>query len=198
VSVWDATTGEVVGTLGRPDPLTRVVFGLAFSPDGQRLASLNMEGMVTVYDATRWEAKIPQEPLLTFRAHNTPARSSVAFSPDGRRLVVPGDESTVNIWDVTTTDKPPSAPQLTLRGHTAHVWGVAFSPDGRWVASGGEDNTVRIWDATTGELIRTFRGHSSYVTRVAFSPEGKQCASASCDRTVKIWKLTSLHEKANK
>src|SRR5262249_31873002 len=118
VTVWDATTGKVVGTLGPEGQLNRVVFGLAFSPDGQRLASLNMEGMVTVYDATRWEAKIPQEPLLTFHAHNTTARSSLAFSPDGRRLVVPGDENTVNIWDVTTTDKPPSAP-LTLRGHTA-------------------------------------------------------------------------------
>jgi WD40 repeat protein len=74
---------------------------------------------------------------------------SVAFSPDGQQLVVPGDENTVNIWDVTTTDKPPSALLLTLRGHRIQVWGVAYSPDGRWVASGGEDNTVRLWDATT-------------------------------------------------
>jgi WD40 repeat protein len=199
VTVWDATTGEVVGTLGPQGPLNRGVFGLAFSRDGRRLASLNVEGMVTVYDATRWEAKIPKEHLLTFQAHNTRARSSVALSPDGRRLVAPGDENTVKVWDVTTTGTPPSAPQLTLRGHTALVFGVAFSPDGRWVASGGEDNTVRIWDAKTGGApVRTFRGHSSFVTRVAFSPDGTHCASASCDRTVKVWDLTPLYEKANK
>ncbi len=199
VTVWDATTGEVIRALGRRGPLNRGVFGLAFSPDGRRLASLNVEGMVTVYDATRWDAKLPQESLLDFPAHNTLARSSVALSPDGRRLVAPGDENTVSIWDVTTTGKPPSAPQLTLRGHTALVCGVAFSPDGRWVASGGEDNTVRIWDAKTGGApVRTFRGHSSFVTRVAFSPDGKHCASASCDRTVKVWDLTSLYEKASK
>jgi WD40 repeat protein len=154
-----------------------------------------MEGAVTVHDATRWNEKVPQKPLLTFRAHNTPVRSSVAFSPDGKRLVVPGDDNAVTIWDVTTTDKPPSTPRLTLRGHTAQVWGVAFSPDGRWVASGGEDNTVRLWDAKTGELIRTFRGHTSVVSRVAFSPDGKHLASASFDKTVKVWDLTALGAK---
>jgi WD40 repeat protein len=199
VTVWDVTTGQVVHTLGTHG---RRVFGLAFSPDGRRLASLSSEGIVTVYDATRWDEKVPGGPLLTFRAHTTSARSSVAFSPDGRRLVVPGDDNTVNIWDVTTTgERRVSAPQLTLRGHTAQVWGVAFSPDGRWVTSGGEDNTVRIWSAKTGgDAVRTLRGHTSVVSRVAFSPDRKHLilASASFDKTVRVWDMTSLSEKANK
>ena len=133
---------------------------------------------------------------LEFPAHKISVRGNLAFSPDGRRLVVPGDENTVNIWDVTTADKPPSAPRLTLRGHTAQVWGVAFSPDGRWVASGGEDNTVKLWDAEAGgEPVRTFRGHGSVVSRVAFSPDGKRLASASFDKTVKVWDLTHLGKK---
>ena len=141
----------------RPKPW-QDVWGLAFSPDGRRLASLSSEGMVTVYDATRWGAEAPR----ILRAHKGSVHGSLAFSPDGQRLVVPGDENTVNIWDVTTTDKPPSAPQLTLRGHTPQVWGVAFSPDGRWVASGGEDNTVKLWDAEAGgEPVRTFRGQAA-------------------------------------
>src|SRR5262249_50889804 len=136
---------------------------LAFSRDGRRLASLSIDGTVSVYDPMRWGEKVPQGPFLTFRAHKASVAGSLAFSRNGQRLLVPGDGNTVNIWDVTTTDKPPSAPQLTLRGHTAQVSGVAFSPDDRWVASGGEDNSVRIWDATTGELKRKFRGHASVV-----------------------------------
>jgi WD40 repeat protein/serine/threonine protein kinase len=188
VTIWNATTGELVHTLKQSPN----VWGVAFSPDGRRLATLSREGIVTVYDATRWGEKAP----LHFRAHNILVRGSLAFSPDGQRLVVPGDDNTVNIWDVTTDDKPPSAPQRTLRGHNGQVWGVAFSADGRWVASGGEDNTVKLWSAKTGELIRTFRGHSGLVTRVAFSPDGKQLASASFDKTVKLWDLTALHKKA--
>jgi WD40 repeat protein len=191
VTVWDVTTRKRVGTLG---PHGLRVFGLAFSPDGRHLASLSSDGILIIHDATRWGEK----PLLRYRAHKTSVRGRLAFSPDGRRLVVPGDENTVNIWDVTTTDKPPSAPLLTLRGHTAPVWGVAFSPDGRWVASGGEDNTVKLWDAATGgEPVRTFRGHASVVSRVAFSfsPDGKRLASASFDKTVKVWDLTHLEKK---
>jgi WD40 repeat protein len=109
--------------------------------------------------------------------------------------VVPGDENTVNIWDATATDNPPSAPERTLRGHAAEVWGVAFSPDGQWVASGSEDNTVKLWNANTAELIRSFRGHSGLVRRVAFSPDGKLLASASFDKTVRVWDLARLHEK---
>jgi WD40 repeat protein len=181
-------TRQVVVTLG---PHGLRVFGLAFSPDGQRLASLSSDGRVIVYDATRWGEK----PLLDFPAHNTSVRGNLAFSLDGQRLVVPGDESTVNIWDVTTTE-PPSTPQLTLCGHTAQVWGVAFSRDGRRVASEGEDNTVKVWDAEAGgEPLRTFRGHGSVVSRVAFSPDGKRLASASFDKTVKVWDLTRLDTK---
>jgi WD40 repeat protein len=195
VTVWDARTGKRRHTLPGHESW---VSGLAFSPDGRRLASLGRgDGKVIVYDATRWGETIAPEPL-TFPAHRISVRGSLAFSPPyGRRLVVPGDDNTVNIWDVTPGGKQGvSAPRLTLRGHTAPVWGVACSRDGRWVASGGEDNTVKLWDAQTGgEPIRTFRGHGSVVSRVAFSPDGKRLASASFDKTVKVWDLRLLDKK---
>jgi WD40 repeat protein len=186
MTVWDATTGKVIDTFG---PSDLWVFGLAFSPDGRRLAALSGDGKVVLYDATRWGGK-----LLEFPAHRISVRGNLAFSPDGRRLVVPGDENTVNIWDVPPDGKRDvTAPRLTLRGHTGQVWGVAYSPKGRWVASAGEDNSVRLWDAEAGgEPVRTFRGHGGVVSRVAFSPDGKRLASASFDTTVKVWDLTHL------
>lgn len=59
------------------------VTGVAFSPDGQRIASVDVGGGVRVQDRTR-DAR-----TLVTRRNRGPA-FDVSFSPDGRRLSVAG------------------------------------------------------------------------------------------------------------
>ena len=76
VKVWDAATGQELLTLkGHTGP----VWGVAFSPDGKRLASASGDETVKV-----WDAATGQE-LLTLKGHTGPVWG-VAFSPDGKRL----------------------------------------------------------------------------------------------------------------
>jgi WD40 repeat protein len=159
---------------------------VAFSPDGQRLASANGE-TVTLWDATTGHE------VFDLRGHSGPVQS-VAFSPDGQRLASAGGQSfvgkpgEVKLWDATTGQDI-----LTLRGHTDPVFSVAFSPDGQRLASTSGDRTVRLWDATTGQEVLNLRGHTSSVFSVAFSPDGQRLASASDDTTVKLWDSTTGH-----
>ncbi|MGH3721840.1 MAG: pentapeptide repeat-containing protein, partial [Pseudonocardiaceae bacterium] len=107
------------------------VWGVAFSPDGTRLATTSADQTARLWDSTTGE------PLLTLTGH-TDGVWGVAFSPDGTRLATTSFDGTARLWDSTTGE-----PLLTLTGHTGGVRGVAFSPDGTRLATTGDDGTAR-------------------------------------------------------
>ncbi len=173
LKILDRGTGKELFTLKGNGGWGRTV---AFSPDGQRLATGGL-GTVKI-----WESATGKE-LLTLTGHAAnKAVVGVAFSPDGQRLASASMDRTVRIWDSAT-----GKALATLKGHTAGVNCVAFSPDGRRLASGSDDHTVKIWDRATGKELFAIRGHAAWVVGVAFSPDGRRLASVSDDFTVKIW-----------
>jgi WD40 repeat protein len=97
VRVWDAGTGHPVYNLhGHPS----CVWGVAFSPDGHRLASVGGPRLSdTPGEVKIWDMHTGQE-VCTLRGH-VRVIYGVAFSPDGRRLATAGEQDGVKIWDGT-------------------------------------------------------------------------------------------------
>jgi WD40 repeat protein/tRNA A-37 threonylcarbamoyl transferase component Bud32 len=183
VRIWDAASGTIIRTLAGH------VERLAFSPDGQYLASASA-GSVKVWHVTsgRQVQIVPGPDRHAADTHG----AGLAFSPDGH-LLAAGSGSTVKVWDVDWHARGHWKVKHTLRGHRARVANVAFSPDGLRLASGSGDKTLRIWDVRTGAEVRTLR-HPHHVTAVAFSGDGQWLASGCDDSRVRIWNPVSGEE----
>ncbi|OBQ33703.1 MAG: hypothetical protein AN485_18045, partial [Anabaena sp. MDT14b] len=153
------------------------VISVAYSPDGQTLASGSDDNTIKLWNVNTGNL------LQTLTGHSQQVRS-VAYSPDGQTLASGSVDRTIKLWNVNTGNL-----LQTLKGHSHWVWSVAYSPDGQTLVSGSYDNTIKLWNVNTGNLLKTLEGHSDWVISVAYSPDGQTVASGSNDRTIKLWNV---------
>jgi hypothetical protein len=179
VKVQEAASGRELLTLRRH---TGPVWALAWSPDGQRLATASWDGTWKV-----WETASGQE-LLRLEGHLNPVWA-VAWSPDGQWLATGSGDGTAQLWEAASGRE-----LLILRGHTDPVRCVAWSPDSQRLATGSRDGTGKVWDATTGRELLTLKGHKCAIRSVSWSLDGQRLATGSEDWTAKVWDAATGRE----
>jgi WD40 repeat protein len=113
-----------------------MVFRIAYSADGQLLASGSGDKTVRLLDPRTHQAL----GVLTVGS----VVYGLAFSPDRTRLAAGCADNTIRLWDVASRSEV-----VELRGHQAYVHAVDFSPDGTRLVSASGDFTVRVWDTLT-------------------------------------------------
>ncbi|HKB03901.1 MAG TPA: protein kinase [Gemmataceae bacterium] len=192
VKVWDVAAGKELSIL---PGAAGIVLSVAFSPDGETLATGTADGVVKLWDAASGQERATLPTLVKGQevvrenpdgslVSRPPSRiTSLAFAPDGRTLVTAG--ATLRLWDVTT-----GQPAARLQGAPAFLDALAFSPDGRLLAAGGRGRSIRVWDAATGEELAPFRGLHGEVQALVFSPDGKRLVSDGR----KVWDVATRLE----
>src|SRR6185369_15716346 len=179
--------------LGALPPLSHEsgIYTVAFSPDGQYLATSTKDCFVRLY-----RAKTGQE-LRKWQAHNDNV-TTIGFSRDGRYLASGSWDEKVKVWEVQKVLQGEIQSPLLQFEHTSRVWSVCFSPDSQRLASAGgreafEKGELKVWDLNTGDGALSFNFKWA-VSCVQFSPDGRRLATCS-DDVVKLWDAHSGREQ---
>ena len=166
--------------------------GLAFSPDGKRLASISRSkdckaGLSDV-DSGERIAELPLSPEKT-SYHRT--NNGIAFSPRGD-IIAGGKWGEIVLWDATDGKVLMTLPQP--EGSQRPIT-LCFSPCGQYLASGAwwqgglQKVPIRLWEVAGGKNIVTFWGHTTDVHCFAFSREGRLLVSGGYDGVIYFWDL---------
>jgi serine/threonine-protein kinase len=169
-----------------------VVEGVAFSPDGTKLA-VATAGMADLVDVGTGNV---DGPLSDPDGSEVKA---VAFSPDGRQVATADKNGHVYLWNPGTD--PPTVTATLPDPAGRSVFTVAFSPDGGTLAAGDSGGITYLWHLGSDSPGTAF-GHladpsGSGVQGVAFSPDGKTLVTGDASGSAYLWNLGSGSVPAN-
>jgi WD40 repeat protein len=185
-------------------------YAVAFSPDGKKVATLDMR-VIQIWDTD--SGKELQRIVGDFGnvLHGGSLHSyALVFSPDGKKIAQIGKGKIAQILDIDS-----GKIVQTIQGHEGPLQSITFSPDGTKLVTSSYDKTARIWDADTGKELQKLEGHTGFVLSAIFLPNGKEVLTrgssgpititqtvngitetfdAADDRTARIWDADSGKE----
>jgi WD40 repeat protein len=177
IKVWDTYERQSLVTF-RAQQLQ--VTALAFSPDGQLLASGGDDTMVSI-----WNWRDRQSVVSVDNTDATPRRMS--FSPDGTQLAV-GTNERIRLWSVA--DGALAHTLETGRGGVSEV--LLYSPSGDYLVNGGGPPQLTLWDPRTGELLTQLPGIGGDRTSAAFTPDSNLLVTTVLGGPVTLWDMTQI------
>ncbi|MCB9898535.1 MAG: protein kinase [Planctomycetes bacterium] len=157
--------------------------GLAFDPDGRRLAVTGSDRVVRLLDAHDGHE-------LATRALSGAVPLAVGFHPDGPWLVITDSSGSLRFLDSETLVEIERLP-----AHDIAVSGLAVRPDGDEIATTGWDGTLRLWDGRPGSASQVLAnraastetgGPNERAQKLAFSPDGRFVAWAPGPRAALV------------
>jgi WD40 repeat protein len=172
------------GRLSRHEPRVKPRVGhrswvrsLAWSPDGQLLASASDDGSVQLWEAATGET-------VRVLAGAGGSVWSVSWSSKGSLLASGSSDGSVRLWNTETGEVV-----RVLSEEGGRVRSVSWSPNGCLLASGSFDGAVRLWNTESGEAGRGLARDGGSILSVSWSPDGRLLAASSEDGSVSLWQV---------
>lgn len=203
------------GEKNRYEPHTLAVTGLAFSPQGDKVASISWDRSVRVVEVATGAV------ILT--GTHRQRGLAVAFTFDGSHVVSVSQDWTLIAWNISTASavatwsaQAPGSYQAVLSaggewlavrnetgqaslvevksGSTISDWtapgklcALHASAEGSVVAWDAQGNTLRAWHVQGHRSLPGLAGHVQEVDCIAVSPDGMCVVSSGKDGSIAVW-----------
>jgi WD40 repeat protein len=198
IQLWSVQDGMLLHALPGHE---LAVETLAFSPDGQILASNGPRGGIRIW--TTVDGQMQSE----FKAIPIPwFESKLVFTSDGQELTLADGGGVVRQWRVSSENvlHTYNDPYITVGGVPRSL---DISRDGRiFVASNTTDPDVYVWQVGSDHILIKYGGHRNFVEAIALSPDAQFVASAGDyelsrdhmfvvkDNAIHIWRAANAEE----
>lgn len=165
---------------GEPLPHATTVQGLAFAPNGKRVAASHYNGV-----SLWWANGEKQQPkVLAWKGSHL----SVTFSPDLRFVVTAMQEAALHGWRVA------DGAHFRMTGYPAKIRRFAWLQKGRWLATSGAGAAI-LWPFTgrDGPMEKSAKelgwAEDVLVTDLAAHPGGEFLAAGYADGAVSLYRF---------
>ncbi len=178
--------GTLPGQMQSPIPYrghSQKVNALAWSHNGERLASASADGTVRVWRFPHGNTE------LIYMGHHHPV-AALTWSPDDCYIAsLSLKDNRVIVW--STMSRQPTEEYITSVGY---IQALHWLPSGLCIALVNTDG-IHIWNVESGQRLASYAGHTKIVRAIAWSPDktGKFIASAGMDQTVEVWNTSNGH-----
>jgi WD40 repeat protein len=186
VFLWDVATARLRHLLRESSTAAELIF----SPDGTRIAAVNVNGRPGAGAGVRlWDVRTGK-PVGGFLGEKHPASTSpffvLAFADSGQTLrvfdLITGKLHTLD----AQTGAARQAPLALVPAEEA-----VFSAGGTALATGHSNGSVQQWDPTTGKRAGARIELPQPVARLRYSPGDQVLAIACWDQSVRLWDAAS-------
>lgn len=162
------------------------VHAVAWSPDGDRIATSANDGAIRIWKSDSGEL----ERLITSSANFS---NTVRWTADGKTVVADVWKD-INFYDVTNAEL-----RRSIKTENTYLSDFVLSADEQSIVANGDAFVLTKYQTSTGVLTRTFEKHRSQVRHVALSGDESLMASGEDIGSIYLWDLSNnklLHMNA--
>jgi hypothetical protein len=170
VKIYSTATGQLLHKIKKH---TDWVTAVAFSPNGEILASADRNGGLVFWDPDNGDE------LVATAGHKS-AVTALSWRPDSRVLASASEDGTLKLWDSAEGKQA-----KTWNAHPSGVLGVAYASDGKLVSC-GRDGIVVTW-TPDGSKQKTCEFSGEPVLRCAFTHDAARVVACDFNGRVVLW-----------